>query len=260
MAGGVTLAPLVPDLAAWQIAALVLGALVTSAIHGATGLAGGFLLAAILAPIIGVKAVVPVMSIALLISHGARTALNLRDFDRRAFLWVLVPALPGLVLVSGLYAAIPARTLALLLAAVILSSIPLRRWAARRRLRAGRGTLAGAGALYGTLSGATLGPGMILVPALLGTGMTREAFVATLAAISLMVNAIRTSVFGATGALEPALIWLGLGLGALTIPGNWIGRAGLRRMTGGGHALWVDVLTVIGALNFLWLAIAPGGP
>ena len=255
-----TIGILPPDLAAWQVAALALGAVVTSAIHGATGLAGGFLLAAILAPIVGVKAVVPVMSIALLISHGARAALNLPDFDRRAFLWVLLPALPGLVFVSTLYAAIPARVLAALLAAVILSSIPLRRWAARRRVRAGRGTLAAAGALYGTLSGATLGPGMILVPALLGTGMNKEAFVATLAAIAMVVNVVRVGVYGATGALDPALIWLGLGLGVLTIPGNWIGRAGLRRMTGGGHAAWVDVLTVVGALNFLWLAFAPGGP
>lgn len=260
MPGGMTSATLLLDLAAWQVGAIVLGALVTSAIHGATGLAGGFLLAAMLAPIIGVKAVVPVMSIALLISHGARVALNLSDLDRRSFLWVLVPALPGLVFVSGLYAAIPARALAVLLAAVILSSIPLRRWAARRRVRAGRGMLAGAGALYGTLSGATLGPGMILVPALMGTGMTREAFVATLAAISMVVNLVRVGVFGVTGALDPELIWLGLALGALTVPGNWIGRAGLRRMTGGSHAAWVDVLTVIGALNFLWLAFAPGGP
>lgn len=255
-----TLGDILSDLQAWQVAVIVLGALATSAIHGATGLAGGFLLAAILAPILGVRAVVPVMSVALLISHGARTLLNLRDFDRRAFLWVLLPALPGLTVVSGLYAAIPARALAFLLAAVILSSIPLRRWAARRRLRTGRGTLAAAGALYGTLSGATLGPGMILVPALLGTGMSRAAFVATLAGISMMVNVIRVAVFGGTGALDPGLVSLGVVLGALTVPGNWAGRAALRRMTVGGHAFWVDVLTVVGALNFLWLAIAPGGP
>lgn len=250
-----TLSAILSDLAGWQVAAIVIGALVTSAIHGATGLAGGFLLAAVLAPILGVKAVVPVMSVALLISHGARAILNLRDFDRGAFLWVIGPALPGLLLVSSLYAAIPAQALAGLLAAVILSSIPLRRWAARRRLRAGRGTLAGAGAVYGTLSGATLGPGMLLVPALLGTGMPKEAFVATLAAVAVVVNVIRISMFGATGVLEPGLLWLGLALGVLTVPGNWIGRAVLRRMTGGGHALWVDVLTVVGALNFLWLAL-----
>jgi len=47
-------------------------ALVTSTIHGATGVAGGFLLTAAIAPIIGVEPIVPVISVALLISHGAQ--------------------------------------------------------------------------------------------------------------------------------------------------------------------------------------------
>jgi hypothetical protein len=40
---------------------IAIGAFVTSAIHGATGVAGGFLMSAIFAPIIGVHAVVPVV-------------------------------------------------------------------------------------------------------------------------------------------------------------------------------------------------------
>ncbi len=173
---------------------------------------------------------------------------------------MIAPALPGLTVVRGLYAASSAQALAELLAAVIESSIPLRRPAARRRLRAGPRVLAGAGAVYGALSGAALGPGMLLVPALLGSGMSREAFVATLAAVALVANVIRIGVDGATGVLEPGMVGLGPVLGAIAIPGNWIGRAVPQRMTGGGHALCVDVLTVIGALNFLWLALAPGAP
>ena len=55
-----------------EMTIIVFGAFITSYIHGATGLAGGILLAAILAPIIGVTPLVPVMSVTLLISHLSR--------------------------------------------------------------------------------------------------------------------------------------------------------------------------------------------
>ena len=60
-------------------------ALLTSAVHGATGVAGGFLLSAAIAPIIGIKPIVPVISVALLISHSSRVILNAKHFDRSAF-------------------------------------------------------------------------------------------------------------------------------------------------------------------------------
>lgn len=242
------------DLSAAQFALLAAAALVTSSIHGATGLAGGFLMAAVLAQIIGVKPVVPVMSVALMISHSSRALFNLRDFDRIAFLCVLGAALPGLVLVAGLYGRLSSSWIATLLGALILLSIPLRRWAGRHHFRVGRRGLAGAGAVYGSLSGASVGPGMLLVPFMLGYGLSKEAFVATLAAIALVVNVTRVAVYGGTAQLGDGYLLLGLAIGVLTIPGNWFGRAMLRRMTTARHALLVDALTVVGALNFLWLA------
>jgi len=43
-------------------------------------------------------------------------------------------------------------------------------------------------------------------------------------------------------------------VGLITIPGNWIGRNYLRKMTNKNHSDLVDVLTIIGAANFFWLA------
>ena len=56
-----------------QVLALVLFASFASAIlHGAIGMAGGIIMAAILAHVIGIKAAVPVMTCALIISHSSR--------------------------------------------------------------------------------------------------------------------------------------------------------------------------------------------
>lgn len=229
-------------------------ALVTSAVHGATGIAGGFLLSAALAPLIGVKPIVPLISVSLLISHSTRALLNFRNIDLKAFLYISIPAFPCIVGVALLYGKMSATMIAVFLGLVILLSIPMRRWARSRNIKAGPKTLHGAGAVYGALSGASVGPGMLLVPFMLGYGLTKEAFVATLAVIALTTNVTRVGVYGGSNLLDPTYVVLGIVVGFMTIPGNWIGRSILRRLTNESHAGFVDFLTVFGALNFFWLA------
>lgn len=242
------------EFSATTLLLVALIALATSAIHGATGVAGGFLLAAALAPIIGVKPIVPMLSIALLISHGSRALLNLKDFDRTVYLAVIVPAVPCIVAGALIYGRLTSADIAVVLAGVILVSIPIRRWAQSREIRANLATLSGVGAVYGGLSGASIGPGMLLVPFVLGYGLNKGAFVVAMAMIALTTNAVRLVVFGGSHLMESHLVLLGILVGLLTIPGNWIGRSFMRRMSLAFHAGLVDILTVIGALNFLWLA------
>ena len=229
-------------------------AFVTASVHGATGVAGGFLMTAILALIIGVKPVVPVMSVALLISHSSRFFINIKDFDLKPFLVVVMPSTPFIVLSSWGYGKLSPTFIAVLLGCVVLSSIPLRHWAKSRQIKTSTTTLGAVSAFYGGFSGASVGSGMLLIPFLLGYGLSRATFVATIAAIALATNVTRNIVFSGTNMLDTEYVVLGLFIGLCTIPGNWIGRSFLRRMTNERHSGLVDVLTVIGALNFFWIA------
>ncbi|MEO1398113.1 MAG: sulfite exporter TauE/SafE family protein [Pseudomonadota bacterium] len=245
---------LIGDIGLYPLLFLAVMALLTSSVHGATGVAGGFLMSAVLASVIGVKPVVPIMSVALLISHSSRALFNIRDFDRTAFFTIAIPAVPCIITGALLYGRMSSTLVAAVLGSVILLSIPIRRWAKSRKITAGRRTLGSAGAVYGGLSGVSIGPGMLLIPFMLGYGLSKEAFVATLAAIALTTNVTRVTVFGGTDLLDGRYLVLGLLIGLLTIPGNWIGRSVLRKMTGDSHSTLVDALTVVGALNFFWLA------
>ncbi|MEM8751142.1 MAG: sulfite exporter TauE/SafE family protein [Pseudomonadota bacterium] len=247
--------PIFDDLSLLTLAVICVAALATSAVHGATGVAGGFLMTAVLASVIGVKPVVPVMSVALLISHSSRALLNLPDFNKRAFFAVTLVAVPCIVAGALIYGRMSSSLVAAVLGTIVLISIPLRRWAMNRKVRTSTITLNAVGAVYGALSGVSIGPGMLLIPFMLGYGLAKEAFVATLAAIALVTNVTRLTVFGASDLLDMRYLALGILIGLLTIPGNWLGRTVLRRMTNAGHATLVDVLTVIGALNFFWLAL-----
>ncbi len=229
------------------------GAVITSAVHGATGVAGGFLMAALLAPFIGVHAVVPIITIMLLVSHSARAFLNIKNIDWRAFRLVILPALPFIMLTAYYYNNIPTAAIAMLMGTVIISSIPLRRLGTRFG-KAGPKTLGLVGCLYGGLSGATIGPGMLITPFLLGFGLRKEAFVATLASIAFFTNVGRFTLYNVTALYNVSGIFLGLFAGLLTIPGNWLGREVLRKVTNESHLIAVESLSVLGALQFFYLA------
>ena len=242
------------DINPWILVVIGISALATGAIHGASGVAGGFLMSAILATVIGVKPVVPIMSVALLISHTSRVFLNARDFDRTAFWTVVIPAMPFVVLTAVLYGKMSSSVVAIVLGMIVIISIPMRRWAKRQQINTSKPLLAGAGAVYGAMAGTSVGPGMLLIPFLLGFGLAKEAFVATMAAIALSSNVTRLAVFGSTTMLDTRFILLGVVVGVITIPGNWIGRTYLRKMTNQNHSDLVDILTAFGAINFFWLA------
>ena len=252
---GLYLENLVESIGLFGVIGIAMIALVTSAIHGATGVAGGFLLSAALAPIIGIAPIVPVISVSLLISHGSRALLNVRDFYLPAFLAISIPAVPCVIVFALIYGKISSNLIAIILGSVILVSIPLRHWAKRRAIKTSRTMLSSVGAAYGALSGVAVGPGMLLVPFMLGYGLAKEQFVATLAVIALVTNVSRVGVFGSTDLLNGEYILIGLLCGLMTIPGNWLGRTFLRRMTNESHSGLVDVLTVLGAANFFWLAL-----
>ncbi|KPP83906.1 MAG: sulfolactate exporter TauE [Rhodobacteraceae bacterium HLUCCA08] len=246
---------LIDDFGLATLVAIAIAAIITSSIHGAIGLAGGLLMTATLALLIGVRASVPVMSIALIFSHGSRSLIYLKWFDWRAFLTVILAATPFIIMTGYIYAILPVRVLATVLAVIIFTMIPLRHWAAARSIRAGTGLLAGAGAVYGFFAGASIGSATILSPFLLGYGLFKEAFVATMAGISLSTNAIRIGVFTGVDLMNPQYVLLGVLVGLIMIPGNYIGRTILRRISITHHGLLVDLMAALGGLNFLYLAI-----
>lgn len=235
------------------VVAVAVAAVATAALHGATGLAGGLLMAAFIAPIVGTHQVVPVMTIALLVSHSSRAILNFGHLDRRAFWNVIVPALPFTVLVALNYQGISGTLVAFLMGTILLVSVPVRRLAQRLRVRLGMRGLRGAGAFYGTLAGAAVGPGIFLSPFLLGCGIVRESFVATIAAIALVTNVVRLGLFGATDIYTSENVLLALFIGVLTVPGNWVGRAVLRRMSTRIHVMIVELFVLLGAVQFYYL-------
>ena len=231
-------------------------AFITACISGVTGVAGGLLPAIFLTPIVGITTIMPVLGVMLTIGSFSRSWVNRVDFHSEVFFRIALPALP-MVVVGGLtYAQLEANAIALLLGSVVLISIPLRRWAKSKSVKTSPLTLSCIGGVFGFLAGSAVGPGMLLIPFMLGYGLSRTSFVATMAVIATLTNATRVVTYGSVGLMTQEIILVGLLAGAATLPGNIIGRRFLRGMNNNSHSILVDIMTVIGGINFIWIGLS----
>ena len=236
----------------FELAYIVTVAFTAATISGFAGVGSGFLTAIFFAPVFGMKALLPALSVMLLVSNFSRSLINRNDFHKDAFLRIAIPAAPMVFLGSYFYARLEPDHIAAFLGTVILSSIPLRHWAKSRQIETSPLVLSCVGALFGFLCGSAVGPGMILIPFMLGYGLTPVSFVATLAVIATFTNIARVVSYGSLGLITYDLLVIGLLAGVATIPGNMLGRFIVTRIKTKSHGLWVAVLTFGGGLNFLW--------
>ncbi len=237
------------------LAAITVASLLTGILHGATGMAGGIVMASILAHLIGIKVAVPVMTVALILSHSSRAIMYAKETDWSIAGRVLLFGCPTIVIGAIVFGKISATTVAVVFAAFLTLSFPIKYWARRHKVKTGPKLLAGASTVWGMLAGNVIGPGFFLAPFLLGTGMNRLTFVGTLATVTLVMNILKTSVFSATNLLNWDLVILGVWIGLITVPGNWLGRTILKGMRDSDHRLAIDIMTIIMIGNFVYLAL-----
>ena len=178
---------LLAEIGAPHLALLAGVAFVAATVSGMSGVGGGLLLAIFIAPVVGVKAVVPTVGVATLIAHVVRVWVYRERIVWRPALVMLIGAVPATIASARLYVALPADVIAVILGIFLLASIPLRRFMARRDLRFGARSLGLIGATYGFLAGTTIGGGILVIPALLGAGLAGMALLATDAVIGLSV-------------------------------------------------------------------------
>jgi uncharacterized membrane protein YfcA len=228
-----------------------------AAVIGATGGFGtGIILTAALTPLIGVKAVVPVLAVATVIINLGRFWFYRQHVDRRAFTVVLLAGLPFLLLGVWIYAALDARTLGVVLGLVILSSVPLRRLLRKRRIVLGRTGLALGGGVFGLASGVATGTGVILISLLLGAGLAGPAVLATDALVTIALDLSKALLFHRFALLDGQQLFTGAVIGVASIPGSAAGAWLVERLHAHLHVLFMEGLILLGGGFMLWHSLA----
>ena len=197
-------------------------AFATAALHSIGGFAGGLMMAIAIAPAVGVKATVPIVATAMIVSHASRAWLFRNAVDWTVFRIVFLPALPFILAGVFFYVELPEAAVALFLGAFLMVTLPMRRFLAGRKFSIPRAALAGVAVPYGFLSGASFGVSMMLGPFLLGAGLAGETLIGTISVLGFLLNVIKTVAFGVSPLLtmEYALVGVGMGLWCARRTGN----------------------------------------
>ena len=231
---------------------VLLAAFGSAILGGVGGFGTGIILTAVLIPLIGVKAVVPVLSLAGVLINAGRFWFYRREINWPVARRVLATAIPALAIGTIVYAKLDARPLGLLIGCMILFSIPMRRALKARAITLQRRGLLIGGGIFGLANGFASGMGVILVSLLLGAGLAGPAVLATDAMITIFVDLLRAAIFGKFELLNSSSAMLGLAIGLATFPGSWVASMLVNRLHASLHILFMEALIIFGGLMIIW--------
>jgi uncharacterized membrane protein YfcA len=230
-------------------------ALFASVVGGLAGYGTGALMPLVLVPLIGAEPVVPIIAISAVFTNSSRVAAYLRYADRRRALVVIAAAAFTTALSAYGYTLLTNAGAALVIGAMLISSVPLRRLLKRHDIKIGEKGLAAGAVGYGVVVGGTSGSGVILLALLMASGLEGAAVIATDAVISVTTSIIKISVFGLAGVVTAQVLAFALLIGAVALPGTFLAKRFVERMPVHIHTAILDAAVIAGGVVMISAAV-----
>lgn len=241
----------------WDVAlAGLVVCFVAGVLGGLSGYGAGMLVTMFITPLLGPKALIPVISVLMLVNNGSRVWFYRHALDLRRAMSLSAVAIPMAWIGASLYVRLESEMVQAVLGAVLILSVPLRRRLDRAHVRLGPVSVCGIAAAFGFLSSLVVGAGMLVMPMLMGIGYAGAALLATDAAIAVLVNLAKAIIFGSLDALTLPHVALALVMGAATIPGTACAAWMVRRTSLRLHTFLIEALILAGGTSMLVGALA----
>ena len=231
---------------------LLLVSFLAATISGAAGFGGALLLLPILTHLLGVKAAVPVLTIAQLVGNASRAWFGRTQIEWRPVLYFSLTAIPLSVVGSLLFVDSPTKYITVGIGIALLVFVALRRLGVTRFNFGAKGLLLG-GALTGFLSGLAGSAGPLGAAFFLGLDLTAVAYVASEAVTALAMHVTKSVVYQRYALIGLPELGYGLLLGIGMIAGSWTGKKIIERLSREKFVALVEILLVVSALLLLFL-------
>ena len=239
------------DISLAQLVLVGVTALLAQVLGGLAGYGTGLLMPLVLVPIIGAQAIVPVISLSSIITNITRAVVFRESLDMRKALIITAFALPTTLIGAYFYTFLSSKGAAIVIGLALVLLVPLRRYLARRKFTLDERGAAGAGVIYGILTGGATGVGVVLMSILMAMGLTGQQVIATDAFATLILGVAKTGVFVAAGALPLKLWVVALLIGAMATPGALAAKWIARNMSVHIHDVLIEATIVVGGVVLL---------
>jgi uncharacterized membrane protein YfcA len=250
-----TFANLFAEISLLQLLLIAAVAMFASVVGGVAGYGTGALMPLVLVPVLGPEPVVPIIAISALFNNTWRALAFKHLIDWRRAMLVAAFATPTCIVSAYGYTLLTGKGAAIVIGAMLMLTVPLR-YLFKRTVTAldSKGLAVGA-VIYGGAVGGTVGAGVILLSILMAAGLQGAVVIATDAVISMVVTAVRMTVFGFSGVIDTRVMAFALLIGAVALPGAFLARALVTRMSLTVHTALLDVVVLIGGAVMIYGAL-----
>lgn len=234
-------------------------AVFTSLVGGVTGYGTGALMPLVLVPIVGPEPVVPIIAISATLTNVSRSLAFRGAIDWRRARLVVLAAVPTCVLGAWGYTLLSGPGAMLLIGAMLVVAVVLRRVVGRYDFRVHDRGLAVGACGWGFVVGGANGAGVIIISLLMAAGLTGAAVIATDAALSVVIGVVRFLVFGVAGVVTAKVLAVALLIGTATLPGAFLARLIVKRLPIHVHTAMLDAVVMIGGAVMIARAVGKLG-
>lgn len=219
-------------------------------LSGAAGFGGALLLLPLLTHFIGVKAAVPVLTIAQLFGNGSRVWFGWHELHWRPIVYFLVAALPATLAGSYLFVGIASGWITKAVG-VLLIAVVLYRRLAIREIPLSNGGMTLGGALTGFISGVAGSAGPLGAAFFLGLHLPATAYIASEATTAFAMHLTKTVLYNRFALIGRSELAYGVFLGASMITGSWTGKRLIERLPRKTFVYIVEGLLILSGLQLL---------
>lgn len=236
-------------MANWIILFLI--AWLAATISGSAGFGGALILLPILTNIVGVKAAVPILTIAQLLGNMSRAWFGWREIRIKPVLLFILGAIPTAIIGAILFVSLPKQYInigigILLIVVVIMRRIKLFDFKINELF------LIPGGALVGFLSAVAGSAGPLGAAFFLGLNLPAIAYVSSEAVTAVTMHITKTVMYNKYALIGLHDLLLGMFLGLAMIIGSWTGKKLIQKFSREKFLLLVEVLMVISGLQLIF--------
>ncbi len=237
------------EILTWAGTAVV--AFFSSVLSGVVGFGGAMIFLPVLVAVYGVRASVPILSVAVLLGNASRVYFNKRELDLKLVFLFSLGALPFAVLGSFVYVSLPVFWIKKGIGIFLLITVVLHR--IHKDFKLTRVWIfTPLGAVTGFLSALMGGVGPVSSPFFLAYGLTKEAFVGTEALCAVGMHLVKSFTYGKLHVLGRKELTAGLGFGLVMSLGSYAAKKILERTSRRRFVALVEmVLVIVGFLMIL---------
>lgn len=238
-----------PHTLIWPI--LLAVALIAATLAAVTGFGGAAVLLPVLVAFFGMRAAVPILTVAQLIGNGSRVWFNRREVNLRVVGWFALGGVPMALLGGYLFAEAPLTGLTRLLGAFLLLVVIWRHVRPRLGHSFPTPVFAGIGAGSSFLSALLGSVGPIMAPFFLAYGLVKGAYIGTEALSTVVMHVVKLIAYRQTSVLTWHDILTGLALGPVMILGSFLGKRIVDRLPEKVFVALIELVLIVAGLMFL---------